>query len=154
MEEEKLLIGTITLQKLTAVCLGFLTTLLIGTKTMADNKKYTISKRADGGYTISITYSKRIWKPITAEGFFPKETGDYEINIIGSGEDWSYQGEPGFFYSLEKIKSKKTHWETGFAWVDQKREYLYLNLYWVSVPDKLMPLPINGKYKIYDAVQK
>lgn len=115
---------------------------------MAEIKKYSVNKRDDGGYTVSIRYSKRIWKPITAEGIFPKEKGSYELNLIGTGEDWSSEGEPGFFYSLENIKSKKTHWEVGFAWVNKDRSVIYLNLFWVSPPNKLMPMAINGEYKI------
>lgn len=115
---------------------------------MADTNEYSVSERGDGGYTVLINYSKRVWKPITAEGFFPKEEGRYEIILLERGEDWSNQGESGFFYPLNKIESKTKHWEVGFAWVDQKREMLYLNLFWVSPPDKLMPMAINGKYRI------
>ncbi len=115
---------------------------------MAESKKYSIKKRSDGGYTLSVSYSKRIWKPITAEGIFPKERGSYELHLIGKGEDWSSEGEPGFFYSLGKIESKKTHWEVGFAWVNKDRSIIYLNLFWVSPPNKLMPMAINGEYKI------
>ena len=115
---------------------------------MAETKEYSVIKRGDGGYTLSITYSKRIWKPITAEGIFPKEKGNYELNLIGAGEDWSNEGEPGFFYSLDKIESKKPHWEVGFAWVNKDRTVIYLNLFWVSPPNKLMPMAINGEYNI------
>jgi len=116
--------------------------------TMAMNTEYKISSRTDGGYTLTISYSRRIWKPITPEGFFPKETGHYTLEIVGAGEDWSYKGRQGYYYSLDHIKCKTPHWEVGFVWVDHKREHLYLNLYWVSVPDKLVPMPINGKYII------
>jgi hypothetical protein len=126
----------------------FITIILIRDSSMADSKNYSVTKKNDGGYTLSISYSKRIWKPITAEGIFPKEEGSYELNLIGKGEDWSSEGEPGFFYSLDKIESKKAHWEVGFAWVDKERSAIYLNLYWVSPPDKLMPMAINGTYKI------
>lgn len=126
----------------------FFTIIFLKGAAMAETKKYTITKREDGGYVLSIRYSKRIWKPITAEGVFPKEEGHYELNMIGVGEDWSNEGTPGFFYPIEKIESKKKHWEIGFAWINKERTLIHINLFWVSPPNELIPMPINGEYKI------
>lgn len=132
-----------------AIFIAFFSVIILVRGTcMADAKNYAISERADGGDAISISYSKRVWKPKTAEGVFPQETGTYELNLVGKGEDWSGEGEPGSFYPLSKIESRKTHWEVGFAWVDKDRSLIYLNLFWVSPPDKLEPMAINGVYKI------
>jgi hypothetical protein len=148
MEKEKRLLLIRGLHICAIPFFFFITLLLMRDTCMAETKQYSVNKRDDGGYTLSISYSKRIWKPITAEGIFPKEEGNYELNLIGAGEDWSKEGEPGFFYSLEKIESKKTHWEVGFAWVNKDRSVVYLNLFWVSPPNKLMPMVINGEYNI------
>lgn len=53
---------------------------------MATDRNYTVSKRDDGGYTIDVFVSKRIWKLITAEGFFPKQEYGCVIDVIGEGE--------------------------------------------------------------------
>ena len=117
---------------------------------MADNNKYTVTSRGDGGYTLDIFVSKRVWKMITSEGFFPKQEYGCIIEIIGEGQQWTEQvkGIDGYFYSLDKIESKKKYWDIGYAWIDPNRDHLYLNLYWVSAPDKIVPAGVNGKYKL------
>ena len=114
----------------------------------AQSREYTILTRPDGGYKIDITYNKRHWKPITAEGIFPKEIKKYTIEIIGKGKDWSFRNQEGFYYSAEEVQSKKKAWDFGYAWIDSERRFLYLNFYWVSAPKNVTPSDVNGKYKI------
>lgn len=119
---------------------------LLGENAMAKEIEYSVSLRSDGGYTLLITCSKRHWNPITAEGFFPKEKEIYKIELIGEGEDWSYRNQNGYYYSLQKIISNKNHWDLGYVWVDLNRKFLYINLFWISSPNKLIESDINGKY--------
>jgi hypothetical protein len=109
---------------------------------------YKITVNSDGGYSLKITYIKRHWKPITAEGFFPLERKSYAIDIIGKGKDWKYRGQNGYYYSIEDIQSNRKSWDFGYAWVDLERKYLYLNLYWVASPDDIIPSDVNGKYSL------
>lgn len=125
-----------------------LTQYMMVTEIMASDREYTIMEREDGGYTLNLFISKRHWKPITAEGFFPKEEKSYTIDIVGPGKDWSFRAQNGFYYSLEQIVSTKRHWDIGYAWVDPDKRYLYLNLYWVSSPDGLSPSDVSGKYRL------
>lgn len=115
---------------------------------MADTKTYTVRSRSDGGYSIDIVVIKRHWQPITAEGFFPKERKTFTIEIIGNGQDWSFRKQSGFFYSQENVLCKSKLWDIGYAWIDSKREYIYLNFFWASAPDSTTPSDINGKYQI------
>jgi len=119
---------------------------LMNSKGIAEDMEYTVLVRPDGGYTLTITKSKRHWKPITAEGIFPKETKNYTIDIIGKGEDWSNRNQNGYYYTFEAIKCNRKAWDFGYAWVDNERKHLYLNLYWVSSPDDYTPSDVNGKY--------
>ena len=119
---------------------------LMNSKCIAKDIGYTVLVRPDGGYTLTITKSKRHWKPITAEGIFPKETKNYTIDIIGKGEDWSNRNQHGYYYASEAIKCNRKAWDFGYAWVDNKRKYLYLNLYWASSPDDNTSSDVNGKY--------
>ena len=123
-------------------------TLSISSPCKAQNNEYKIASRPDGGYSLDIVVHKRHWKPITAEGIFPKETKNYSMDIIGEGIDWSFRNQDGYYYSIEQIMSKNKSWDIGFAWVDSKREYLYLNLYWVSAPNEMIPSDVNGKYSL------
>ena len=109
-------------------------------------KEYIVSQRVDGGYDVKIVMTKRHWSPITAEGPFPKVVMEYSINFIGKGKDWSYRNQIGYFYSKNDIHNMPE--DVGYAWVDIKREYIYLNFFEVSSPDKLIPSPINGKYSL------
>ncbi len=116
----------------------------------AKDIKYSVTERPEGGYTLNISYSKRHWIPITAEGMFPLEEGNYTIDVIGKGRKktfWNGSLE-GYYYTQEDIKSLSTLWNFGYAWIDADREYLYLNLYWASFPDSIVPSKINGKYKL------
>jgi hypothetical protein len=126
--------------------LGSLILLMIGVKAMAKHITYSVTARQDGGYTLAIDVSKRHWMPITAEGFFPKEEISYQIEIVGQGDNWSYRNQNGYYYSLNEISCNNNNWDLGYVWVDSKRENLYINLYWVSEPDKLVETHINGKY--------
>lgn len=114
----------------------------------AKDMKHTVSLRPDGGYNIDVTISKRHMQLITAEGIFPKEIKNFKIEIIGKGKNWSYRNQNGFFYGIEQIKCLNNAWDFGYAWVDSERKYLYLNLYWVSSPDSLIPSDVNGKYRL------
>ena len=53
--------------------------LLMGVDVMASDKDYEIERKPDGGYTIDLRINKRHWKPITAEGFFPKQEMYFKI---------------------------------------------------------------------------
>lgn len=111
---------------------------------------HQVLTREDGGFSIIIKGHTQHIQPITAEGFFPKVPINYQIDLIGKGKDWSYKNQPGFYYSYPKtVKFNKiVSWDYGYVWVDQKREYIYLNFYWVVGPDDLEGSKISGKYKI------
>jgi len=112
----------------------------------AQNTKYKIQKRADGGYNIEISYNKQLLYPFTVEGAFPKDVRNYSIELIGKGKDWSYKNQRGFYYSKKEIPNMPE--DLGYAWVDSKRENIYLNFYAVKSPDKIIPAVINGKYSV------
>jgi len=110
---------------------------------------HQVKKRDDGGFTIVINGTIQHFIPITAEGFFPKEPVNYRVELIGKGKDWSYRNQPGFYYSYpDSIKGELSSWDIGYAWVDEKKENIYLNFYWIASPDSLAKSKINGKYKI------
>jgi hypothetical protein len=114
----------------------------------AKDVEYSVTERPDGGYTLNINYSKRHWIPITGEGFFPLEKGNYTIDIIGKGKDYTSRQEKGYYYTPEDVKSVGKLWDFGYAWIDTERTYLYLNMYWVSLPDGIVPSKLNGKYRL------
>lgn len=122
--------------------------LLIGVNAMASEKKYDIKCKPDGGYSIDLRINKRHWKPITAEGFFPKQEMYFKIDIVGEGKDWSSKDQPGYYYSSELVSCKGKGWDFGYAWVDRERKYLYLTFYWASSPDKMIASDVNGKYAL------
>lgn len=115
---------------------------------MANEKEYDISRKPDGGYTIDLRINKRHWKPITAEGFFPKQELYFTIDIAGKGKDWSGKDQPGFYYSSDLVSCKGQAWDFGYAWVDRERRFVYLNFYWASSPDKMIASDVNGKYAL------
>jgi hypothetical protein len=122
---------------------------LVESCSFAKDIKYSVTERPDGGYTLYISYSKRHWIPITAEGMFPLDKGNYTIDVIGKGKEYtSGRGLKGYLYTQEDIKSLSTLWNFGYAWIDADRMYLYLNLYWMILPDESAPSKINGKYKL------
>jgi hypothetical protein len=108
-----------------------------------------ISSRTDGGYSLKIDGYTQHMQPVTAEGFFPKQSMHYEIELLGPGKDLTYRNQPGYYYSFPNdIKSDKEHWDFGYAWVDLKREYIYLNFYWIDSPNSVNKSRVNGRYKI------
>ncbi len=111
-------------------------------------KDYAVSVRPDGGYILNITVNKRYWTLITPEGVFPKEKLKFVINVMGKGRDWSFRGQEGFYYSLDEITTNMHHWDFGYAWIDSSRKNLYLNLFWVHAPDRMMASDVNGKYAL------
>ncbi len=115
---------------------------------MANNKMYSITTREDGGYTIIINTSKRLLVPLTSEGIFPKIEKNYQIDLIGKGKDWKHRGHEGYFYSIEKMESKYIKLDVGYAWIDKERKTLYINIYFVEIPDKIISADINGVYEI------
>lgn len=124
--------------------------LIMSSYSMANDAEYTISIRPDGGYTLVINKSIRHWNPITAEGIFPKETKHYIIDIVGKGNDWSNRNQNGYYFTSKEIKCNKKAWDFGYAWIDNERKYLYLNLFWVSSPDGYTPADVNGKYRLIE----
>jgi hypothetical protein len=112
---------------------------------------HKIEKRDDGGYTLIIDGDIQHMRPITAEGSFPKQELHYVIELKGKGKDWSYRNQPGFHYSYPDTIECKQKWDFGYAWVDQKNEYIYINFYSIKAPDSLRDSEINGKYKIQPA---
>jgi len=131
---------------LTVLCL--LAFLIRANDSSAKDVKYSVSRKPDGGYTLNINIVKRHWKPITAEGFFPVERTSYVIDVMGKGRDWTYRAQSGFYYSSAEIKCRHQSWDFGYAWIDSERKYLYLNFYWVSSPDDIIPSDVNGKYRL------
>lgn len=113
---------------------------------LAQKLEYKVTPRADGGYSIDIQYTKRHWLPFSAEGPFPKESGHSIVELIGKGKDWAYRNQDGFVYLKEYIRNMPE--DIGYIWIDRKREYIYINCYSISSPDKVVPSLINGKYRI------
>ncbi|MFZ5759525.1 MAG: hypothetical protein ACOY32_07845 [Thermodesulfobacteriota bacterium] len=128
----------------------FLLVLYTHNACVAEEAKYNITPLPHGGYSVDIILVKRHWKPITAEGFFPKERKKYKFEIVGNGEDWSNRNQKGFYYSMNDIVSKRKIWDLGYAWVDHLRKFIYFNFYWASSPDEIIPSDINGRYSISD----
>ncbi len=113
--------------------------------------KHQIKKRADGGYALILTGSVRHLIPLSAEGFFPKVGINYQIDLKGSGKDWEFRNQPGFYYSYPdniECKTPRCNWDMGYAWVDKNRKTINLNFYWVMSPDSLEAASVNGSYKI------
>ena len=135
-------------KKAPSLLLAIMSILIMETNSMASNKEYSVKRRSDGGYTIDITINKRHWKPITAEGFFPKQRMHFVVEVIGQGQDWSKIDQKGFFYSSEYVMSKGKAWDFGYAWIDFERKFLYLNFYWVASPDSIIPSDVNGTYNL------
>jgi len=135
------------IQRLIAFSLLLLTSCVnFGTSKNIDHK---VKERSDGGYTVTLSGTIRHLTPITPEGAFPKQQIYYQIELKGKGKDWSYRNQPGFYYSYpDDIECKTPHWDIGYAWVDQNRQTIYLNLYWLKSPDSLWESDINGTYKI------
>ena len=116
---------------------------------------HKVIPREDGGYEITLNGTKRIYQPITAEGFFPVEQLNYKISLIGKGKEWSFRAQPGYYYSFPTdIKSAKCHWDFGYIWVDKNRETISINLYWVKAPDSLLDADINGSYIIQSIAEQ
>ena len=128
------------------LALALSSVLVMNGYSFAKDVEYSVTERPDGGYTLNITYSKRHWIPITAEGFFPLEKDNFTIDIIGKGKDYTPRNQKGYYYTQEDVKSIGKLWDFGYAWIDADRKYLYLNLYWVSLPDRIVPSKVNGKY--------
>lgn len=113
-----------------------------------DEVKYTVASVEGGGYVLHVKVQRRRLHPMSAEGMFPVETGSYKIEIAGKGEDWSYIGREGVFYRQEEVMCDRTAWEYCYAWVDQRRDFLYLNAYWIVPPNKLVRSSVAGKYAL------
>jgi len=109
---------------------------------------YSMTSRSDGGYSLKIRGHRRSWIPITAEGPFPLQSVFGDIELIGPGKNWYYRGQNGFYYDLSNITSNHVYWEYGYAWVDSKREHIYLNLYWAVGPNGSLKSEFSGKYDI------
>lgn len=113
---------------------------------IAQIDEYKVNQRSDGGYAIDIKYTVQSWLPITAEGPFPRQVKKTTVELIGKGKDWSYRNQNGYYYDKNDIRGILG--EIAYAWIDHKREYIYLNFFWISSPNKLTPSVINGKYRI------
>ena len=75
----------------------------------------------------------------------------YYIGNYNVGENLSnylYNDDSSFYYDLDDIRHKSKTWDLGYVWVDKEREFIYLNLYWISTPDSLKPSKLHGKYKL------
>ncbi len=112
----------------------------------AKDMNYKVTVRSDGGYSLEIDITKM--NLFSADGFFQKVKNHYVINLIGKGKDWSYRNQKGFYYGQNEILSNTSGWDFGYAWVNDDRTYLYLNLYWVASPDGIIPSDVNGKYSL------
>jgi len=112
----------------------------------AKDINYSVTSTGNGGYSLDIAVSKTIF--FSADGLFQKVRTHYSIDLIGKGKDWSYRNQKGYYYSLDDIVADKTNWDIGYAWVDIDRKYIYLNFYWASSPEDLIPSDVNGKYRI------
>lgn len=124
----------------------FILSLTMAKFCFAKDINYKITDRSDGGYSIALDISKT--NVFSADGFFQKIKNHYVLNLIGKGKDWSYRNQKGYYYGLNDISSNTLGWDFGYAWVDADRTHLYLNLYWVSSPDSMIPSDLNGKYSL------
>jgi hypothetical protein len=113
---------------------------------VADDVIYKIEARPDGGYSLKMDVTKTTI--FSADGFSRKVRNHFEIVLLGKGEDWSYRNQKGFYYRQNDVVSSSQCWDFGYAWVDADRTYLYLNLYWVSSPESMIPSDLNGKYRL------
>lgn len=105
------------------------------------NVEYSITKNKDGGYSINIVGDFR------QEYSYVKT--QFQIQLEGEGTDWSYRAQNGLYYSFDEIKvNGLSHGDEGYAWVNQDKTYVFLNLYWIQSPDDLRPSDLNGKYAI------
>ncbi len=116
------------------------------------NKNITLhwlERRTDGGYMLVLRGTVRHIQPISAEGFFPVQHVYCTITLRGAGKDSFFRGQPGHYFSYpDDIESVEKYWDTGYAWVDKKRETIYLNFFWVTAPDSLIKSVVNGSYNI------
>ncbi len=87
-------------------------------------KSYTSQPRSDGGVSLQIRGVKRYWMPLTAEGPFPKQSVNYDVDLVRLGKDWSFRGQEGFYYAAEEISCKTPHWDLGYAWMDKDRRHV------------------------------
>lgn len=110
--------------------------------------KYAVTGIEGGGYLLQVNLQKRHLKVLTAEGMFPVETGSYRITVLGEGHDWSFKGRNGYYYSPSEVKSDRRAWDYCYAWVDSRREFLYLNAYWLDPPNRMVPSNVAGRYAL------
>lgn len=113
-----------------------------------DDVTYTAAGIDGGGYLLQVNVQKRHLKVFTAEGMFPLEKGSYRITVFGEGHDWSFKGRKGYYYSPEEVKSDQRAWDYCYAWVDSRREFLYLNAYWLDPPNRMVSSNVAGKYAL------
>ena len=111
-------------------------------------KEYTVTENGDGGYTLNITLEERYWG-WSLDGFFPKTRSEHEITLVGRGFNRNYRNEDGFYYPMDKIRrTSLAGADVCWAWVSATKKEIYLNLYWIRPPDKLVPAHLGGCYKI------
>lgn len=111
--------------------------------------EHKVKQNADGGFELSLTGTKRIYQPITAEGFFPTQSINYKVVLKGNGQNWTYRNQEGYYYSYPNdIEASQSHWDFGYAWVNKNRDTIFLNLFWVKAPDSLIESDVNGSYKV------
>ncbi len=123
---------------------------LVVLESVAGNSDYQLTSGPDGTYIVNVCFVKRHWEPFTAEGFCSVERESYSVEIAGKERLWGRRGQNGYYYSLDEVKCVPESWDLGYAWIDSERKYLYLNFYWVSSPDNIIPSDVNGKYRLAD----
>jgi len=130
------------------VLISVIISLALPIPTYAGVDNYVVSKRADGGYTLAIRYSKRHWQPITVEGFFPLEKGICVVELKGKGKKREYKNLKGTYYGADNIGGRFENWDVGYAWIDEKENLLYLKLFWAAPPDDTIESYVNGEYDL------
>ena len=128
----------------------FCAVLLVAANAWAVSRQYTVTENEDGGYTLNIVVEER-HLGLTCEGFCPKTRHEYEIRLVGPGTDeWKARNQGGFHYPANKVvwSWNRVAGDWGYAWVDRKREKIYINWYWIHAPDSLTPAKVNACYTI------
>jgi hypothetical protein len=109
---------------------------------------YTLAAIEGGGYELNVHYERRQLRLVSPEGMFPLETGTYKITVFGEGKDWGFKGRRGYYYSDSEVTSDQRAWDYCHAWVDEKRQFLYINAYWIDPPDRMIPSNVAGRYVV------
>lgn len=113
--------------------------LLVSVLANAAERPYSVTRNDDGGYSLTI-------ESLADNAGLGLCT--ITIRLLGGGADWGKRNQDGFYYWRDAIIEHPATGDFGYAWVDRKRERIYINMYWAAAPDSLVPSDVNGCYGI------